>query len=91
MPNTDKPIPVASIQIAFKEACKKAKINKHVSVHHLRHSYAVHLLEAGVDFRFVQEYLGHEDPKTTLIYTKLINISLPDPIAAINKVMDAIR
>lgn len=91
MPITDKTIPVSSIQIAFKQACQKAKINKHVSVHHLRHSYAVHLLEAGVDFRYVQEYLGHEDPKTTLIYTKLINISLPDPIAFINKVMDNIK
>jgi len=91
MPTTDKSIPVSSIQIAFKEACEKAKINKHVSVHHLRHSYAVHLLEAGVDFRYLQEYLGHEDPKTTLIYTKLINLALPDPIAAINKVMDKIK
>jgi len=86
-----KPVPITSIQIAFKQACQKAKINKNVSVHHLRHSYAVHLLEAGVDFRYVQEYLGHEDPKTTLIYTKLINMALPDPIAAINKVMDNIR
>ena len=91
MPASKKPIPVTSIQIAFKEACQRAKINKKVSVHHLRHSYAVHLLEAGVDFRYVQQYLGHEDPKTTLIYTKLINKALPDPIAAINKVMDNIK
>ena len=91
MATNTKPVPITSIQIAFKQACQKAKINKNVSVHHLRHSYAVHLLEAGVDFRYVQEYLGHEDPKTTLIYTKLINMALPDPIAAINKVMDNIR
>jgi len=44
-------------------------------------------LEAGVDLRFVQEYLGHEDPKTTLVYTKLINRALPDPVTLINKVM----
>ena len=91
MRTTHKPIPVASIQIAFKEACQKANIHKKVSVHHLRHSYAVHLLEAGVDFRYVQQYLGHEDPRTTMIYTKLINIALPDPINAINKVMDQIK
>ncbi len=91
MSMTNKPIPVTSIQIAFKEACQKANIHKKVSVHHLRHSYAVHLLEAGVDFRYVQQYLGHEDPKTTFIYTKLINIALPDPVAAINKVMDRIK
>ena len=65
MSTNNKPVPLSSIQIAFKKACHRAKINKKVSVHHLRHSYAVQLLEAGVDFRFVQEYLGHEDPKTT--------------------------
>jgi len=81
------PIPLSSIQIAFKEAKIKAGIQKKVSVHHLRHSYATHLLEAGVDLRFVQEYLGHDDPKTTLIYTKLINRALADPVALINKVM----
>jgi len=91
MPVNTKPVPITSIQIAFKQACQRAKINKKVSVHHLRHSYAVHLLEAGVGFRYVQEYLGHADPKTTLIYTRLINISLPDPVAAINKVMDNIK
>jgi site-specific recombinase XerD len=91
MPVNTKPVPITSIQIAFKQACQRAKINKKVCVRHLRHSYAVHLLEAGVDFRYVQQYLGHEDPKTTLIYTRLINISLPDPIAAVNKVMDNIR
>jgi len=54
IPTNTKPVPITSIQIAFKEACQRAKINKRVSVHHLRHSYAVHLLEAGVDFRYVQ-------------------------------------
>ena len=58
MPTSTKPVPVSSIQIAFKEACHRAKINKHVCVHHLRHSYAVHLLEAGVDFRYVQAVPG---------------------------------
>ena len=87
MPKASTSIPISSIQIAFKEAKNKAGITKKVSVHHLRHSYATHLLEAGVDLRFVQEYLGHEDPKTTLIYTRLINRALPDPVALINKVM----
>ncbi|MBU4444984.1 tyrosine-type recombinase/integrase, partial [bacterium] len=76
-----------SIQNAFRSAIQKAKITKSVSVRHLRHAYAVHLLEAGVEFRFVQEYLGHSDPRTTMIYTSLINKSLVNPVRLINKVM----
>lgn len=90
MPTNDQSIPISSIQIAFRDAKVAAGISKKVSVHHLRHSYATHLLEAGVDLRFVQDYLGHDDPKTTLIYTQLINRSLPDPVALINKVMIAL-
>ena len=88
MATADKPIPVSSIQMAFKEAKKRAGVIKKVSVHHLRHSYATHLLEIGVDLRYVQEYLGHDDPKTTMIYTQLINRSLPDPVNLINSLMN---
>jgi integrase/recombinase XerD len=87
MPSADKPIPLTSIQIAFKQAKTNIGIKKNVSVHHLRHSYATHLLEAGVDLRYVQQYLGHNDPKTTMIYTQLIKKDLPDPIHIINQVM----
>jgi integrase/recombinase XerD len=87
MPTAKKPIPYPSIQTAFHRALKKTKILKQASVHNLRHSYAVHLLEAGVSMRYVQEYLGHNDPRTTMIYLKLINISLQEPIKLINKVM----
>jgi integrase/recombinase XerD len=81
------PIPISSIQIAFREAKKDAGVHKRVSVRHLRHSYATHLLEAGVDLRYVQQYLGHDDPKTTMIYTQLIRQDLPEPTALINKIM----
>lgn len=84
---SNKPLPDSSIQIPFKQACRKAKIKKQVSVRHLRHAYAVHLLEAGVDLRFVQEYLGHSDPRTTMIYCQMINKNLPDAVNIINKVM----
>jgi site-specific recombinase XerD len=90
MPTADKPLPPSSIQPAFAEAVQRAKVLKKVSVHHLRHSYATHLLEAGVDLRFVQEYLGHDDPKTTMIYTQLINRALPDPVGLINSVMSSL-
>jgi len=87
MANTKRPISLENIQCAFKQARIKARINKKVSVHHLRHSYATHLLEAGVDLRYVQQYLGHKDPKTTMIYTQLIKKDLPEPTHIINRIM----
>lgn len=87
MPSNNKPMPISSIQIAFKEACKKVEIRKKVSVRHLRHSYATHLLEEGVNLRYVQQYLGHDDPKTTMVYTRLIKQDLAEPTRIINNVM----
>jgi len=87
MPTADYPIPISSIQIAFCEAKVAAGIHKKVSVRHLRHSYATHLLEAGVPLRYVQQYLGHDDPKTTMVYTRLIKQDLAEPTRILNKVM----
>jgi integrase/recombinase XerD len=87
MGRSQKPIPISSIQIAFRDAKKLAGIHKRVSVRHLRHSYATHLLEAGVDLRYVQQYLGHDDPKTTMIYTQLIRQDLAEPTGLINRIM----
>ena len=65
-----------SAQQVFKNALQKANINKTVSIHSLRHSFATHLLEQGTDIRFIQELLGHNDIKTTLIYTEVSNKSI---------------
>ena len=62
---------VRSVQQVFKRAMQKARINKKVGVHSLRHSYATHLIEQGTDIRFVQELLGHQNIKTTMAYTGL--------------------
>ena len=76
------PIHSRSVQHVFERAVVKAGITRRVSVHTLRHSFATHLLEQGVDVRYIQELLGHSSPNTTMIYThvstgKIKNIKSP--------------
>jgi site-specific recombinase XerD len=63
------PIGPSSLQKAFILAVKQSGVIKRAHVHTLRHSYATHLLEAGVPIAVIQEYLGHSSPSTTAIYT----------------------
>jgi integron integrase len=63
----------SAIQKAVKRAASTCHINKHVTCHSLRHSFATHLLEANYDIRTVQELLGHANVSTTMIYTHVLN------------------
>ena len=65
-----------SIQLVLNQAVTKAKINKPVTLHWLRHSYVTHLLENGTDLRYSQELLGHSSSRTTEIYTHVSTKSL---------------
>jgi len=71
MSTASAPMPRNSVQDAFRAALKHSGSHKRASVHTLRHSYATHLLEAGVNLRLIQDYLGHNTPTTTAIYTHL--------------------
>ncbi|WP_241780993.1 tyrosine-type recombinase/integrase [Cochleicola gelatinilyticus] len=67
--------PVSARQV-LKRSASKAMITKNIRLHTLRHSFATHLLESGTDIRYIQELLGHNSPKTTMIYTHVTSNSL---------------
>lgn len=82
-----EPTSHTNIQAAFRAALKETGITKKASVHTLRHSYATHLLEAGVNLRQIQVYLGHNSVQTTSFYTHLTMISKTQACQAINDLM----
>ena len=89
----DAPSPMAksSVQGAFRRAKVAAGIRKKgVSVHTLRHSYATHLLEAGVNLRVIQRYMGHAQLETTMVYLHLTQKGQEDACQLINQVMEGL-
>jgi len=67
---------VRTVQKVFKNALLNSGIKKSASCHDLRHSFASHLLESGVNLRYIQNLLGHKNISTTTIYTKVANSGL---------------
>jgi site-specific recombinase XerD len=77
----------SGVRSAFRAALQECGIQKPATIHTLRHSYATHLLEAGVHLRLIQAYLGHSSPQTTAIYTHLTRKAEDVAVEAINQVM----
>jgi site-specific recombinase XerD len=69
--NSTRPLSRKNVQEAFATARERCGLSKHPTIHTLRHSYATHLLEVGVNLRLIQANLGHRSPKTTALYTHL--------------------
>jgi site-specific recombinase XerD len=83
----DHPMRRSSVQRAMRRVVRELKIHKAVSIHSLRHSYATHLLEAGVNLRLIQQYLGHSSLQTTMIYLHLTTASQEQAVTRIEALM----
>ena len=89
--DADTPMARSSVQGAFHKAKMEAGIRKrHVAIHTLRHSYATHLLEAGVNLRVIQKNMGHTQMETTMIYLHLTQKGQEDACQLINQVMEGL-
>jgi len=88
-PNSSIPMSIEAVQGALRKAKLAAGIQKKsVSVHTLRHSYATHLLEAGVNLRVIQRNLGHARLETTMVYLHLTNKGQEEAYKIINTEME---
>ena len=76
---------ISTVQGAIKQITQQINFGKKVSTHTLRHSYATHLLEAGVSLKAIQKYLGHKSLQTTMIYLHLTETAEADSRQVINQ------
>jgi integrase len=86
-PTATLPTSYFTVLAALNAAVDRLRFAKHVTPHTFRHSYATHLLEAGVSLRALQEYLGHASIRTTVVYTHLTDVGHEQARAAIEQVM----
>lgn len=83
-----KPMAKASVQGAMRRVVQEIGLKKSVHIHTLRHSYATHLLEAGVNLRLIQKYLGHSSLQTTMVYLHLTSQGQEQAVATIERLME---
>ena len=86
-PSATEPMARASVHGAMKRVVQELGIKKKVTTHTLRHSYATHLLEAGVNLRLIQQYLGHSSLQATMIYLHLTTLGQEQARATIDTLM----
>ena len=86
--SSDRPMSKDGVQHAMERVVHQLGWRKAVSIHTLRHSYATHLREAGVNLRLIQQYLGHSSLQTTMVYLHLTTVSQEQAIAVINQLME---
>lgn len=87
---SSEPMNESGVQKAFRAALKQSGIAKAASVHTLRHSYATHLLEAGVNLRLIQSYLGHDSLNTTALYVHLTPQTQVEAVTTLNQLMTSL-
>jgi site-specific recombinase XerD len=82
-----EPMARSSVHGAMKRVVRDLGFRKRITIHTLRHSYATHLLEAGVSLRLIQQYLGHSSLQATMIYLHLTSLGQEQARANIDKLM----
>lgn len=83
----DRPMPANTAQGALRRVVLELGLSKRISVHTLRHSYATHCIEAGINVRIVQQYLGHRSLQTTMLYLHLTSTGQEQAVSRLNELM----